>query len=100
MQRTNTTRATSTTTGHEHHEHHEGHEHHEHPEGHEGHEGREGHEGSEGQEAARRGREPGRIHESTAEREGIVDQQDAALEAIEEIEGDDEGPMSGPAPTG
>jgi hypothetical protein len=43
------------------------------------------------------------VHESTAEREGIVDQQDAALEAIEELEhgqGDDEDPMSGEAPTG
>jgi hypothetical protein len=38
---------------------------------------------------------------STAEREGIVDQQDAALSAIEEIEdtGDDD-PMQGEAPTG
>ncbi|HEX5366134.1 MAG TPA: hypothetical protein VFW63_05665 [Acidimicrobiales bacterium] len=42
---------------------------------------------------------------SAAEREGIVDQQDAALAAIEEIEGadDEEGdgdPMRGPAPSG
>jgi hypothetical protein len=38
---------------------------------------------------------------SAAEREGIVDQQDAALSAIEEIEdtGDDD-PMQGEAPSG
>ena len=44
-------------------------------------------------------------HESTAEREGIVDQQDAALEAMEEIQGEDRpgdesDPMTGEAPTG
>ena len=37
---------------------------------------------------------------SAAEREGIVDQQDAALSAIEEVEGDDDDPMAGEAPTG
>jgi hypothetical protein len=41
---------------------------------------------------------------STAEREGIVDQQDAVLETIEEIEspdtGDDGKAMEGEAPTG
>ena len=44
----------------------------------------------------------GDVGESTAEREGIVDQQDAVLEAIEEVEGPDEGddPMAGQAPTG
>lgn len=39
---------------------------------------------------------------STAEREGIVDQQDAVLEAIEEVETphDPDDPMAGEAPTG
>ena len=37
---------------------------------------------------------------STAEREGIVDQQDAALAAIEEVEAPDDDPMTGEAPTG
>ena len=37
---------------------------------------------------------------STAEREGIVDQQDAALSAIEEHEDQGEDPMQGEAPTG
>ena len=42
-----------------------------------------------------------RENESTAEREGIVDQQDAMLESMQsanEAEGDD--PMEGEAPTG
>ncbi len=37
---------------------------------------------------------------STAEREGIVDQQGAALAAIEENEDPDDDPMRGEAPTG
>jgi hypothetical protein len=38
---------------------------------------------------------------SEAERDGIVDQQAAALSAIEEVEGaDDDDPMQGEAPTG
>jgi hypothetical protein len=36
---------------------------------------------------------------SAAEREGIVDQQDAALAAIEEVEDQDDDPMTGEAPT-
>ena len=37
---------------------------------------------------------------STAEREGIVDQQDAILSAVEEVEAPDDDPMAGEAPTG
>jgi hypothetical protein len=40
------------------------------------------------------------LPDSAAEREGIVDQQDAALSAIEENEDHDDDPMSGEAPTG
>jgi hypothetical protein len=37
---------------------------------------------------------------SNAEREGIVDQQDAALSAIDQADAADEDPMGGEAPTG
>ena len=40
------------------------------------------------------------VPESAAEREGIVDQQDAALSAIEENEERADDPMAGEAPTG
>jgi hypothetical protein len=40
------------------------------------------------------------LSDSAAEREGIVDQQAAALAAIEENEERDEDPMEGEAPTG
>jgi hypothetical protein len=40
------------------------------------------------------------VASSDAEREGIVDQQDAALSAVEELENPDDDPMQGEAPTG
>jgi hypothetical protein len=44
--------------------------------------------------------EPQDRSRSAAEREGIVDQQDAALAAIDEVEDQDDDPMTGEAPTG
>jgi hypothetical protein len=38
--------------------------------------------------------------DSAAEQEGIVDQQDAALAAIDEVEDQDDDPMAGEAPSG
>jgi hypothetical protein len=40
------------------------------------------------------------VPDSAAEREGIVDQQDAALTAIEENDDQDHDPMAGEAPSG